>query len=75
MGVVVLRRDAKSIPSIKSIREKIQELNQHILPKDVKIVPIYERGKLIDTVVHKVAEIALVGIALVFCLFLFFLEI
>ncbi|WP_299227203.1 efflux RND transporter permease subunit [Sulfurihydrogenibium sp.] len=66
MGVVVLRRDAKSIPSIKSIREKIQELNQHILPKDVKIVPIYERGKLIDTVVHKVAEIALVGIALVF---------
>jgi len=66
MGVVVLRRDAKSIPSIKSIREKIQELNRHILPKDVKIVPIYERGKLIDTVVHKVAEIALVGIALVF---------
>lgn len=66
MGVVILRRDAKSIPSVKSIIEKIQELNQHILPKDVKIVPIYERGKLIDTVVHKVTEIALVGIALVF---------
>jgi len=73
MGVVVLRRNAKSIPSINSLKEKIKELNSHILPKDVKIVPIYERGKLIDTVVHKVSEIALVGIILVFLSVLIFL--
>ncbi|SNZ13981.1 efflux RND transporter permease subunit [Hydrogenobacter hydrogenophilus] len=72
MGVVVLRRDAKSIPSIRSIREKIEELNSYILPKDVKVIPFYERGKLIDTVIHKVSEIALVGIVLVFAsIFLF----
>ncbi|GBD04093.1 Cobalt-zinc-cadmium resistance protein CzcA [bacterium HR19] len=72
MGVVVLRRDAKSIPSIKSIKQKIKELNSLILPKDVKIVPFYERGKLVDTVIHKVSEIALLGITLVlFSIFLF----
>ncbi len=73
MGVVVLRRDAKSIPSIRAIHEKIKELNDHILPKDVKIVPFYERAKLIDTVIHKVSEIAIVGIVLVFASILVFL--
>jgi len=73
MGVVILRRDAKSIPSIRSIQEKIQELNSYILPKDVKVVPFYERGKLIDTVIHKVSEIAIVGIVLVFASVFIFL--
>ncbi len=73
MGVVVLRRDAKSIPSIRSINQKIEELNNHILPQGVKVVPFYERGKLIDTVVHKVSEIAIVGIVLVFLSILVFL--
>lgn len=73
MGVVVLRRDAKSIPSIRSLQEKIKDLNDHILPKDVKVVPFYERAKLIDTVIHKVSEIALVGIVLVFSSILVFL--
>jgi len=73
MGVIVLRRDAKSIPSIRAIKEKIKELNSTILPKDVKIIPIYERAKLIDTVIHKVSEVALIGITLVFVSVLIFL--
>ncbi len=72
MGVVILRRDAQSIPSIRSINQKIQDLNSHILPEGVKVVPFYERGRLIDTVVHKVSEIAVVGILLVaFSIFIF----
>ncbi len=49
MGVVILRRDAKSIPSIEVYKEKIEELNSHILPKDVKVgrYPFTERGELI----------------------------
>jgi heavy metal efflux system protein len=73
MGIVILRRDAKSIPSIRSIREKIKELNTHILPPDVKVVPFYERGKLVDTVIHKVSEIAAMGIILVFLSIFIFL--
>lgn len=72
MGTVVLRRDAKSIPSIRSIHEKIDELNTRILPKGIKVVPYYERWDLIVTVIKKVLETAASGVALVaVALFLF----
>ncbi|MBF0515886.1 MAG: efflux RND transporter permease subunit [Nitrospirae bacterium] len=64
-GVVVLRKDAKSIPSIKSIHTKIDELNNRILPKGISVVPYYERWDLIVTVVKKVVETAMSGVALV----------
>ncbi|MBF0536834.1 MAG: efflux RND transporter permease subunit [Nitrospirae bacterium] len=72
IGVVVLRKGAKSIPSIKSIHQKIKELNDRILPKGIKVVPYYERWDLIITVVKKVVETAMSGVALVaIALFLF----
>jgi cobalt-zinc-cadmium resistance protein CzcA len=72
MGTVVLRKDAQSIPSIRSIHQKIQELNERILPQGIKVVPYYERWDLITTVVKKVIETALSGVALVaIALFIF----
>lgn len=72
MGTVVLRKDAKSIPAIKSVHEKIEELNSRILPKGIKLVPYYERWDLVKTVIVKVIETAASGIALVAAaLFLF----
>ncbi|TWJ18830.1 efflux RND transporter permease subunit [Geobacter argillaceus] len=72
MGTVVLRRDAKSIPSIRSLHEKIDELNTRILPKGIRVVPYYERWDLIVTVIKKVMETAASGIVLVaVALFLF----
>ncbi len=44
MGNVILRRGEKSIPSIKSINEKVADLNNRILPKGIKVVPYYERS-------------------------------
>jgi cobalt-zinc-cadmium resistance protein CzcA len=73
MGVVTLRKGAKSIPSIRSVNEKIQELNDRVLPAGVKIVPIYQKWDLIVTVVTKVAETAMVGIALVALVFVILL--
>lgn len=65
MGNVILRRGEKSIPAIKAINEKIKELNERILPKEITIIPYYERWSLISTVVTKVLESASVGIILV----------
>jgi cobalt-zinc-cadmium resistance protein CzcA len=65
MGIVLLRKDAKSIPSIKSVHEKIEDLNTRLLPPGVKVVPFYERWDLINTVVKKVIETASGGILLV----------
>ena len=72
MGNVILRRGEKSIPSIKSINEKVGELNNKILPKGIKLVPYYERSELINTVIVKVVETAASGVLLVgIALFLF----
>jgi cobalt-zinc-cadmium resistance protein CzcA len=72
MGTVILRKDAKSIPSIKSIHDKINDLNSRILPMGIRVVPFYERWDLIVTVVKKVIETATSGIFLVaVALFLF----
>lgn len=65
MGTVILRKDAKGIPSIKSIHEKVAEVNDRVLPKGIKIEPFYERWNLITTVIKKVIETALSGIVLV----------
>ncbi|HVP92081.1 MAG TPA: efflux RND transporter permease subunit [Terriglobales bacterium] len=73
MGIVLLRKDAKSIPSIKSLHEKMGELNSRILPSGIKVVPFYERWDLINTVVRKVIETATGGIFLVAVALLFFL--
>lgn len=72
-GTVILRKDAKGIPSIRSINEKVREINERVLPKGIKVVPFYERWELITTVVKKVAETALSGIALVAIAFFVFL--
>ena len=72
MGTVILRRDEKSIPSIKSIHEKMKELNDRILPKGINITPYYDKWKLITTVINKVLENATLGVLLVaIALFLF----
>ncbi len=71
-GTVILRKDAKGIPSIKSIHEKVKEINERVLPKGIKVVPFYERWDLITTVIKKVVETALSGVGLVaIALFLF----
>ncbi len=72
MGTVILRRDEKSIPSIRSIHEKIKELNNRILPKGIRIEPYYDKWELIITVIKKVLENATLGVGLVaIALFLF----
>ena len=72
MGTVILRRDEKSIPSIKSIHQKVKELNDRILPKGIHIAPYYDKWNLIVTVIKKVFENATLGVLLVaVALFLF----
>lgn len=73
MGNVILRRGEKSIPSIKSVHEKIGELNNRVLPSGIKVVPYYERWDLIRNVIRKVLENASFGILLVTLTLLLFL--
>jgi len=72
MGNVIIRRGEKSIPSIRSINEKVADLNNRILPPGIKAVPYYERWGLITSVIKKVLETASSGVFLV-AVALFFL--
>ncbi len=71
-GIVLLRKGANSDETLDAIHEKVKELNEHLLPTGVKIVPFLDRSVLVkyttETVLHNLSE----GILLVsLILFLF----
>jgi cobalt-zinc-cadmium resistance protein CzcA len=59
-GIVLLRKGADSDPTLEAIHAKVKELNEHILPPGVKVVPFLDRSDLIHytthTVLHNLAE-------------------
>lgn len=73
MGVVVLRKNAPSVSTMNELHKKIDELNNGILPKDIKVVPFYDRQDLLHTVVDKLKDTASIGMVLVFVIILLFL--
>jgi cobalt-zinc-cadmium resistance protein CzcA len=71
-GVVLLRKGAEAEATLNAIHAKVQDLNDHILPPGVKIIPFLDRSNLVEytthTVLHNLAE----GVGLVvIVLFLF----
>lgn len=73
MGVVVLRKNAPSVSTMEILHDKIDALNNGILPKDIKVVPFYDRQDLLHTVVEKLKGTASEGMILVFVIILIFL--
>ncbi|HEY2751022.1 CusA/CzcA family heavy metal efflux RND transporter [Phenylobacterium sp.] len=72
-GVILLRTGEKTQDVLKRVEAKTRELNTQILPKDVKIVPFYDRTDLIALTTHIVEGNLLRGMALVVIVLIFFL--
>ena len=72
-GSVLLRKGADADPVLKSIEEKVQEINDHILPKGVTVVPFLDRSDLVHLTTHTVLHNLTEGIVLVSIILLFFL--
>jgi len=72
-GVVLLRKGADAQPALDAIHEKVKELNEHILPEGVKIVPMLDRADLLHytlhTVLHNMAE-GMILVTIILFLFL-----
>ncbi len=72
-GIVLLRKGADSDSTLAAIHEKVKELNEHLLPPGVKVVPHLDRSDLLTytthTVLHNLAE----GIFLVAVILFLFL--
>ena len=72
-GVIRLRTGEKTQDVLKRVEAKTKELNDQILPKDVKIVPYYDRIDLIQLTTHIVEQNLLRGMLLVIVVLIFFL--
>jgi cobalt-zinc-cadmium resistance protein CzcA len=71
-GIVLLRKGANADEALKGIHDKVQEMNDHILPAGVKIVPFIDRSDLLRFTTHTVLENLTKGMVLVaIVLFLF----
>src|SRR6185312_8911189 len=64
-GVIMLRTGEKTQDVLKRVEAKTNELNDHVLPKDVKVVPFYDRSDLVALTISVVKENLLLGMALV----------
>jgi cobalt-zinc-cadmium resistance protein CzcA len=72
-GVILLRTGEKTQDVLKRVEAKTQELNQQILPKDIKVLPFYDRSGLVDLTTEVVERNLLRGILLVIVVLIFFL--
>ena len=72
-GIVLLRKGANSDETLVAIHNKVDELNNHLLPKGVKIVPFLDRSELVHytthTVLHNLSE-GIILVALILFMFL-----
>jgi heavy metal efflux system protein len=72
-GIVLLRKGANADEALAAIHEKVKELNDHILPPGVKIVPFLDRSNLLHVTTHTVLENLTEGVLLVSVILFFFL--
>jgi len=72
-GVILLRTGEKTQDVLKRVEAKTKELNDQILPKDVKVVPFYDRTDLIGLTTQVVEQNLLRGMLLVIVILIFFL--
>jgi cobalt-zinc-cadmium resistance protein CzcA len=71
-GIVLLRKGAAPDRMLQALHQKVQEINQHLLPPGVKIVPHLDRSDLVQhtktTVLHNLREGILLVVLVLFLL-------
>ncbi|HWZ28146.1 MAG TPA: CusA/CzcA family heavy metal efflux RND transporter [Gemmatimonadales bacterium] len=72
-GVILMRRGEQTQTVLQGVEAKTEELNRSILPKDVKVVPFYDRSDLVALTTHTVEGNLARGIILVVVVLVFFL--
>src|SRR5260370_33500607 len=71
-GIALLRKGANAEEALAGIHAKVKELNDHILPPGVKVVPFIDRSDLVHFTTHTVLHNLTEGIILVVVILLLF---
>ena len=72
-GILVMRKGENPGEVIANLKDKIEELNQNVLPEDVRIIPFYDREDLVNLAVKTVTHNLIEGILLVTFIVLIFM--
>src|SRR5205823_615709 len=74
-GIVLMRKNEQSLPSLQGVKEKFAELNQKgKLPPGIELESYYDRTELVNLTTHTVRHNLGLGIALVTVILLMFLS-
>jgi cobalt-zinc-cadmium resistance protein CzcA len=72
-GVILMLRGEQTQNVLAGVEKKTEELNNRILPPDVKVRPFYDRSDLVRLTIDTVERNLLVGMTLVLIVLIFFL--
>ncbi len=72
-GILLLQKGANSDETLEGIHDKVTDLNEHILPPGVKVVPFLDRSDLLHLTTHTVLHNLTEGIVLVVIILFLFL--
>jgi heavy metal efflux system protein len=72
-GVIMMRRGEQTQDVLKGVEAKTKELNESILPPDVKVRPYYDRSDLVELTITTVEHNMVLGMVLVFLVLMAFL--
>src|ERR1700719_905783 len=72
-GVILMLRGEQTQNVLAGVEKKTDELNEHILPPDLKVRPYYDRSDLVRLTIDTVEHNMLVGMTLVLIVLIFFL--
>ncbi|MDM1096910.1 efflux RND transporter permease subunit [Myroides odoratimimus] len=72
-GIVVMLRGENPSAVIEGLKDKITDLNERVLPKNVQIETVVDRTHLVNTTVHTVSKNLVEGVILVSIIVFIFL--
>ncbi|HTQ56923.1 MAG TPA: CusA/CzcA family heavy metal efflux RND transporter [Bryobacteraceae bacterium] len=72
-GIVLLRKGAEAEATLDAIHQKVEELNDRVLPHGVRIVPFLDRSNLVHYTTHTVLHNLTEGVLLVVIILFMFL--
>jgi len=72
-GVMMIRRGEQTQNVLQGVEAKTRELNERVLPSDIKVLPYYDRSDLVQLTINTVEHNLLLGMALVLLVLMAFL--
>ena len=72
-GVILMRTGEQTQNVLKDVEAKTKDLNEHVLPPDIRVHPFYDRSDLVKLTIDTVENNLIRGMILVFIVLIFFL--